>query len=507
MKKSAADQREERRRTQEQAQRWGADLVTRFCAAVTTDERSLILAELDLPYVLDEEAALELYRVEPGLTSAFIQRHLPRGRRADDVGAPWQRMLGQAQARGDEPLYFALYRAQATAEQWARDTGQVALRVDDAGLLCAELERRHPNRWRPDVGPQLAKLARERGAALLPYLLQHAHEVWSKERRAGYEEIVDLARRGGWLELWVALLGSCASAAEYDREVMSLVQDRSKTEPDQYQRLLVLAAAGSKPAPGGRLRPLRDGTVLALYDRFPELARGPYRAQLDPSPSRPRSGLIEKAVERLDDELIDMVAARLAVRAERSGAERLLAVAATTARYLETTVVDRTSLGRRASAILRRVPRGSIRNQRELMRRNPLARLLFERAEEACLTTQEVAAELLRVENDCVRAVAVRALSTDDPRAPALARQNGELLLASLEHPLPSAVRRQALRALDKMAEGRAEATRLLTWARAALARGDPPAGLLALVAHQLSRHPVLQQSGEKPVVYRRAIR
>jgi hypothetical protein len=228
---------------------------------------------------------------------------------------------------------------------------------------------------------------------------------------------------------------------------------------------------------------------------------------LDPSPSRPRSGLIEKAVERLDDELIDMVAARLAVRAERSGAERLLAVVATTARYLETTVVDRTSLGRRASAILRRVPLGSIRNQRELMRRNPLARLLFERAEEACLTTQEVAAELLRVENDCVRAVAVRALSTDDPRALALARQNGELLLASLEHPLPSAVRRQALRALDKMAEGRSEATRLLTWARAALARGDPPAGLLALVAHQLSRHPVLQQSGEKPVVYRRAIR
>lgn len=507
MKKSPADQREERRRTQEETQRWASNLVTRFCAAVTADERSVILSELELPYILDEEAALELYRVEPGLASAFIQRHLPRGRRADDAGALWHRMLGQAQARGDEPLHFALYRAQATPEQWARDTGQLALRVDDPVLLCAELERRHPNRWRPEVGPQLAKLARERGASLLPYLLQHAHEIWSTERRAGYEEIVDLARRGGWLELWVALLGSCASAAEYDREVMGLVQDRSAAEPGQFQRLLALAGAGSKPAPGGRLRPLRDGTVLALYDRFPELARGPYRPQLDPSPSRPRSGLIEKAIGRLDDELIDIVASRLGVRAERSGAERLLAVAATTARYLEATISDRTTLGRRASAILRRVPQRSIRNLRELIGRNPLARLLFERAEEACLTTREVAGELLRVENDCVRAVAVRALSIDDPRALALARQNRELLLASLEHPLPSAVRRQALNALDNLTEGRTEAAQLLTWARAVLARGDPPAGLLALVARQLSRHPVLQQSGEKPVVYRRAAR
>ena len=507
MKKSGADRQEERRRTQEGARRWAAELVTRFCGAPTAEERSGILAELDLPYILDEEAALELYRVEPQLTTAFIQRHLPRGRRAEDANSPWHRMMGQAQAHGDEPLYFALYRAQATAEQWARDTGQLALRVDDPQLLLAELERRHPNRWRPDVGPQLAKLAQERGAHLLPYLLQHVHEIWSASRRSGYAQMTGLARSGGWLELWAALLGSCASAAEYDREVMSLVQDRSTPEPELLQRLVSLASAGAGPVPGARRKPLRDGTLLALYDRFPELARGPFRSQLDPSSSRPRAGLIEKAIERLDEELIDVVASRLAVRAERSGAERLLAEAAIAARYLEAAAVDAASLGRRATAILRRVPRRSIRNQRELMRRNPLARLLFERAGEACLATPETAAQLLRAEDDHVCAVAMRALTADDPRALPLARQNRELLLNALERRLPSAVRRRALRGLDSVADGPAEAVQVLTWARTLLARGDPPADLLALVARQLNRYPVLQQGGEKPVVHRRATR
>lgn len=499
---------EERRRTQEDARRWAADLVARFSTTPTAAERNVVLAELDLPYILNEEAALELYHADPQLTSAFIQRHLPRGRRADDSDTPWHRLLGQAQAHGDEPLYFALYRAQATAEQWARDTEQLALRIDQPDLLCAELERRHPNRWRPDVGPQLAKLARERGAQLLPYLQQHKHEIWSADRRSGYEQIMDLARREGWLELWAALLGACASAAEYDRETTSLVQDQGTAEPELVRRLVSLASAGSSLASGGRRRKLlRDGTLLALYDRFPDLVRSAFQAQLDPSPSRPRSGLMERAIERRDDELIDLVAARLAVRSERSGAERLLGVAAITARYLETSLTDAIGLGQRAAAILEHVPRRSIRNRRELFRRNPLARLLFGRAEEACLTTPGAAAALLCAEDDQVCSVAVRALSADDPRAIALARRNRELLLRALERRLPSPVRRAALRALDRLADGPAEAAQLLSWARTLLARGDPSAALLALVGRQLNANPAQQQSGEKPVVYRRTPR
>ena len=101
----------------------------------------------------------------------------------------------------------------------------------------------------------------------------------------------------------------------------------------------------------------------------------------------------------------------------------------------------------------------------------------------------------------------MRALIADDPRAIALARRNRELLLGALERRLPTTVRRPALRTLDRLAEGPAEAAQLLTWARTLLARGDPSPALLALVARQLNANPALLQSGEKPVVYRRTTR
>jgi hypothetical protein len=477
----------------------------RFRAALSDGERTAVFAQLDLPHVLDEDAALALYLAQPQLASAFIERHLPHGRRADDADSPWQRLMSEAQTRGDESLYFALYRAQATPEQWTRDSSELASRIADPQSLCAELRRRHPNRWRPDVGPHLAQLAQQRGEHLLPYLLENAHEVWSARRRAGYERIIDLARRGGWLELWASVLGSCASTAEYEREVLSLVQDQSLPEAEIGQRLQLLAAL--RFSFGRRVTPLRDATVLALYDRFPQLLPGPFRRELEPSPTRPRSGLMALAIERRDDELIDLLAARLAVRVERSGAERLLEVAATTARYLEGATSDSGALGLRSSSILRRLPPRSIHNPRELIRRNPLARVLFARAAEACLTSPQAAADLLRAGDDHVCAVAVRALTGDDPRAVALARHNRELLLGSLDRSLPRAVTREALRVLDRLADEPAEAAQLVAWARRALTRRGPVDALLALVGRQLSRHPFLREASEKPTVYRRAVK
>jgi hypothetical protein len=496
----------ERRQAQEDAIRWGAELVTRFCAALTPGECAQILTQLDLPHTLEEDAALALYRAQAQLSSEFIQRHLPRGRRADDPYSPWHRLMGQAQARHDELLYFALYRAQATPEQWARDTGELASSLVDPQSLCSELERRHPNRWRADIGPQLAQLALQRGAHLLPYVLQRAPDVWSAGRRNGYQQLVELSERQGWSELWAALLRSCASAAEYDRAVMALLADRDSEESSVRQRLLLLAGIGPAAAASARLLPLRDATLVALYERFPHLARGPFRRHLEPSPVRPLSGLLQSAIEHRDEDLIDHLSARLAVRAERSGAERLLQTAALAESHLQKVCAEAGTLERRACAILLRVRRRTIRNQRDLLRRNSLARLLFERAGEACLGTEAAAAALLQAEDDQVCAVAVHAVTSDDPRALPLARQNLDRLLAAIDRPLPRVVARQAVRALDRAAGEPGSVERILTWARAALDRrssSSPQQELVELVARQLSLHPALRGEREAPLIYR----
>jgi hypothetical protein len=287
--------RPDRRHFSEEAQRWRLALTARYGAGTTPEQRAAVLQELDLPYILDEDTALALYAVQPALASEFILRHLPRGRRAEDAQLPWTRLMGQALGRSDAALHFALYRMQAAPPEWARDTFELARRLSDAESLCAELERRHPQRWRADIGPHLVALASERGAHMLVYLERHAAEVWSPSRRSGYEDMAALAQRRGWWELWATLIRSCAPSGQYDREVMALLQDADADDAAVRQRLLVLAGVWS-PLGGARrparLKPLREDTLLALYRRFPHLARGPFRAQLDPSPTRPLSRLV-----------------------------------------------------------------------------------------------------------------------------------------------------------------------------------------------------------------------
>ena len=147
----------------------------RFKSAEGATQREQVLRELDRPLLLDEDSALELYRLQPDLASAFIRRHAPRGRRAEDARLPWARLMREALGRNDNELHFALYRAQVPPEQWARDTLELARRVASPERLCEELDLRHPQRWRADIGPHLHALAQLRGEHMLAYLEAPCH--------------------------------------------------------------------------------------------------------------------------------------------------------------------------------------------------------------------------------------------------------------------------------------------------------------------------------------------
>jgi hypothetical protein len=498
----------DRRHLEEDAGQWAGKLVARYLAADDADERMRVLVEMDRTLPLDEDAALALYRVDPIVSSSFIERHLPPGRRTEDQHAAWQRLMEMASARGDQALLFALYRRQATLEQWLHDTTELARGALGASALCAELSRRHPQRWRPDIGPHLIALARSRGEEVLPYLVQHAELVWSRQRRGGYDDILALARSRAWWELWATLVRISAAAADYDREVHALVTDRTLPEPDAVHRLMLLAgiSAGSGPV-RARVKALREDTILALHRRFPHLVTGPFRNQLQPSPRRPLTGVLELAIRVRDRELIDQLAARLAVRADRSGADQLLQTAGYAALYLEAADAQ-PEAGRRAVTILRRIPRRAINNRRELLLRNPLARLLFERAARACVDHPDEAALLLQAQERHVCALAVDALARSGREAQALISQNPDALLHALERPLPRAVIRRALQMLEHGAVDAFQAARILQWARDKLAQRHPrfsQSALLSLVAQLLARFEALRSPAEQPVIYRRA--
>ena len=508
---AAADRRAQERRqhAEERALQWAGKLVARYAAAADAQEREAILRELDQAQLLDEDSALALYRIEPELSSAFIQRHLPPGRRAEDQRQPWQRLMEQALARDDRDLYFALYRRQASAEQWLRETSELVRDTQDSHALFGELQRRHPQRWRPEIGPHLVGLLQQRGEAVLPYVMLHVGDVWSTKRHGAYQELVDLARNREWWDLWCAVLRAGASAAEYDREVLGLAGDRATPEPQLLHRLLQLAGIG---APHGarphRNKLLSEDTILALYERFPHLVRGPYRNQLDPTPRRPLTGVLELAIRQKDDELMELLAARLAVRADRTGGDELLQAAAYMARQLQAMARDGNALERRSAAVLKRIPAQAIGSERELLRRNALARLLFEQGHLACLHNTQDAAALLQAEERHVCALAVRALSADTAEAVLRTRENLEALLTCLDRQLPRSVIRASLRALDHGSDAVGQAARIVGWARGKLAAQDQrysTEALLTLVGRQLHRFPDLCRNVERPMVYRKA--
>jgi hypothetical protein len=255
-----------------------------------------------------------------------------------------------------------------------------------------------------------------------------------------------------------------------------------------------------------RMMPLREETILALHERFPHLVTGPFRDQLQPGPRRPLTGVLELAIRVKDRELIDQLSARLAVRADRSGADQLLQAASYAAQYLES--ADPPPEGeRRAVGILRRLPRRAINNQRELMLRNPLARLLFERAARACEQNPHDVDVLLQAQERHVCALAVDALTRTSRQTQARIADDPQVLLHALERPLPRPVIRRALIMLESAAADAFQAAHVLRWARDKLEHQHPRFSrslLLELVARLLARFEGLRLPNEQPLVYRR---
>jgi len=86
----------DRRHLEEDSSQWAGKLVARFVAAGSSEERMQVLAEMDRRLPLDEDAALALYRVDAALASSFLERHLPPGRRTEDLEPAWLRLMALA---------------------------------------------------------------------------------------------------------------------------------------------------------------------------------------------------------------------------------------------------------------------------------------------------------------------------------------------------------------------------------------------------------------------------
>jgi hypothetical protein len=516
--------REQAEGKQAEAQ-WRQDLLTRARNAQGRVALNTVLAKLDLGlYALDEPTALALHGLNPVGTRAFILGHLPGewGLQRDDPRRHWRALLERAREAKDWELYFPLYRRLVPLDTWAQDARALCQGMKEPALLVEALELRHPEGSALDPRKTAATflaLAEARGRDVVPYLLKHARSIFPRWRfwggRAdakGLPQLLELARGQGWLDVWATLLRTSATSETWNGEVRRLVAEVQSPGADVRHRLYQLAGVGSEfNGPGfsiAQVHPLEDAVAVALYERFPDLMRGPYRMHASAWWAQGYPKLTARALARQDEPLIDYLASRSALQ-PLHGARQQSPWAQTVdalSQYFEALPEQDGTFARRASNALAMMPAYAVHDYGALLKSNRLARLLFERSTDTYLSDGQAVRELLESPQLHVQALAFRVLGRPDARARTLAARNEDLLQATLLRPLHRRTRRMAFAALRNAAwADEAVARRLLARMKETLALPDrryPKEGLVGLMAEVLHHWPSLREPSERPRIH-----
>jgi hypothetical protein len=472
-----------------------ADLMGRYRWAASTAERQRLLDKYLAGWQIPEDIAVEVYAIDPEAAQPFLLAHL--------WAVPGARLAEEARKRGDEELLFALYRRDVKHQQWLKDIRKVAEETPSSADLVRALRQRHPQQFQ-GLGEGLYQVVLLRGRDAFPYVLPHLRFIWSDRFAPWYGKLLGLALQRGWLDLWAALV-RCRGAAAFNEAVAGLLADRSLPEGEVVRRLLLLPGG---PGEGGfqAALPLAERTALALYERFPGLARGAFKVSLGGAwwgcPQ------LLATVLRADDEaLIDYLASQAILAGGLNAPIR--EIVGKLSRYYEDLLArDPAEFARRAVAVLGQVPAYTIgRRYDNLIRNNRLARLLFERSAGAHSHDPRLVRDLLEAPEIHVQMLAFRALGRDEANARAIAAENLDLLLPTLLRPLHRSTRLFAFGAVANAANTEGNARRVLEKAREALDLPDkhyPKEALIGLIGRVLARWPALRGPNEQPIVHSR---
>ena len=529
---------------------WGRDNA-RYCAALrgayraapTPAARAIVLDEYDAWFDLDEPTARDLYQIDRA-ASPFILRHLPHSYWDEKKRAMWDGLGGDARIKGDNKFYYTIYRALIPLERWSEEVTLLADAISPSAELCEALTERHIAGYGLKRAPTIIKLLEKRGRDVIPYIRTHLDDAIGGWHRDSAKAIIDLAAQKGWWDLWASSIRGARNASYFNGAVTSLLKDETLDDATRRERLKALAGVSQEwnwPGVGlAIVHQLEDGPSVALYKRYPDLIRGPFRPNVVPRWWRGSNSLLEALLLAGDEEMIDVLASRYATR---TGDDKARKDASDTPAFAEweksfaratTAAVEKlkgqikpkgalqvlaeyyqdirdrndTEFARRASNVLTRVPAYTIYDINSTLRGNPLARLLFVRSLSSYLSVPGSVRDLVEGSEINVQMLAYRILAQDDIRARALAAENIEILLGTLLRPIFRKTRLPAFDALANAARhDTATGERVLSRARDALRLPDkkyPKEELIGLIASVLAANPTLASPKEQEVVYRR---
>lgn len=492
---------------------WREDLRKRFTASASPSQRAKVLQLFELRAQLDEPTAVQLYDIDAGNAGPFILRHLPVRWWGDDTKRElWGQLAARAKGRGDDDFYFKLYRQQIGFPQWEKETLGLCQTVTDADRLNEELDKRHPAAAFQDLGKHFHRLLEARGRDVVPYVRKHLRRAFSWRRGSGgYGDLVKLAQKRGWVDVWAAVVVICGNRDDYNGALREVLDDPGLDESERIRRLLMLSGVSSEWNGVGWglavVQQLTPAIAFAIYKRYPHLIRQSFKAHVTPAWSDDYFELFELAWSAGDDDVADYLASRYVTQAyHRDNAQKNLADRV--ADKFVALKLDDAAFARRAANVLTLVPAYSIHNYDHLIRENRFARLLFERSRRAYLEVPAAVRDLVEGGEIHVQHLAYRVLAMKDPRAEEQARANLDILIGTLLRPLHRRTRLAGFGALANAASTLECAQKVLARAREVFALPDrryPKEQVVGLIAKILARFPELAGPTEQPVIYRRA--
>lgn len=498
---------------------WTSALIAEYRTAQGPAAQATVLEVYDDWFQLDENSAVELYRLNPKC-SKFLLKHLPAKYSfwGGEQRQPWRRLIGLALNAGDEELAFSLYRRQVDAKEWQRDIEQLAVDIQDSGQLHDQLRKRHPEGWGLNRTPGALSLLQLRGRDVMPYIREKLDSIlggWGSQ--GSTEPVLRLAEARGWWDLWTAVVRTVTDPKIFNRETERLLDDERLDDATRQARLRALAGVSHEWNWAGVglafVHSLNDELATKLYARYPELIRGPFKPHVLPRWWQGGPQLLSAAVAAGDEELIDLLASRYVTRSghasawDRKEQSKILQTAQELALYYQDLRDgDDAAFARRAGNVLTQVPAFSVFSYDQLLRTNDFARLLFVRSFEAYLSFPAAVRDLIEGSEIHVQMLGYRVLSQDDDRARRLAAETLEILQGTLLRPLHRKTRLAAFAALANAARHDLETAKIvLRRSRDALRLPDtryPKEELVGLIGQILHRWPELCNPRERPVVY-----
>jgi len=278
-----------------------------------------VLDEFDDWFQLDEPTAIRLFDTDRS-SAAFILKHLPASFWSKDKRVMWEKLGAVARAHGDEKLFFALYRKLMPVERWETEVLTLADAVVEqaAAQPCAREPPPRGLRHRAGRhGPEAV------GAAWPGRDALRARQARGDDPAAGAGTrtqfgFIQLAERQGWWDLWSATARAATYPKLFNECIRKLMQNQSLGDDMRRERLTALAGVSREwnwPGLGlARIHAMDDDLAGMVYARYPDLIRGPFRANVTPTWWTGYPNLVRAAQVAHDEDLVDTLASRYATR-------------------------------------------------------------------------------------------------------------------------------------------------------------------------------------------------